>query len=62
MEGFIGMVFLWRRVETQKAPAGDLPSRGCLIEECEPPGWAAFKPQSRKWGSGGGSDRGGSER
>ena len=26
--------FLWRRVETQKAPAGDLPGRGCLIEVC----------------------------
>ena len=31
---------------------GDLPSRGCLIGECESPGRAAVKPQSRKGKSG----------
>src|SRR6185503_3820127 len=62
--------FLWRdssawflsgRVETQKAPAGDWPSRGCLIGECESPGKAVVRPQSRKWGSGGKAQTAGNE-
>jgi len=43
--------FLSRRVDTQTAPAGDLRGRGCLIGECESPGRAVVRPQSRKWKS-----------
>jgi hypothetical protein len=49
--GGIHVMVLWRRVETQKAPAGDLPSRRCLNEECESPRRAVVNLQSRKRGS-----------
>jgi len=35
-----------------KSPCRDLPSRGCLNEECESPGRAVVRPQSRKGRSG----------
>ena len=57
MEVFI-IMFSERRVETQKAPAGDLLGRGSLNEECEPPGRVAVRPQSRMRRSGEGRGRG----